>query len=226
MVEAARIYASLHKTDASFIFGRRNQPYDKIERVKMYPPKVIESLSRALQIGKCENESANGLAVSFECGSAVRFSVAINLDSRRIDDIAFTSTGCGFAVAAASLIADAVRGRVLMDLRAGADLEAIFAAEFGPIPTGRTHCVRLAANGLRQALGNYRRSLIEEFRGEKALICTCFGVTEDTLVNLIEKEPRIEMAGVIRETKAGSGCGSCQFLIQELIDAELNQPRF
>jgi NifU-like protein len=192
----------------------------------MYPEKVVGSISCALQIGKCENESACGLAVSFECGSAVRFSLAIDRVSRRIEDIAFTSNGCGFAVAAASSIARCLRGRILTDLHASTGLEEIVTAELGEIPPERLHCVRVVADSLRQSLANYRTAIIEEFQGEKALICTCFGVSEETLVNLIEKEPGIEMAGVIRETKAGSGCGSCQFLIEELIDAERNNPRF
>ena len=191
----------------------------------MYPKKVAEALSRTLQTGKCENESANGLAVSFECASAVRFSISIELVSRRIADIAFSSNGCGFAVAAASSIAQELHGCVLTDLHATADLEELVTSKFGEISADRLPCIRLTAEAFRKTLANYRNAIIEEFQGERALICTCFGVTEETLVNLIETDPVIEIAGVIRETKAGSGCGSCQFLIQELIDSERDKPR-
>jgi NifU-like protein len=64
----------------------------------------------------------------------------------------------------------------------------------------------------------YRARRIEEFQGEKALICTCFGVSEETIIGAIAENGFTEVEQVSKAYRAGSGCGSCRFLIQELID--------
>jgi len=83
---------------------------------------------------------------------------------------------------------------------------------------GRQHCFDLALEAFRSALADHRNRTIEEFRGEKALICTCFGVTEETIVGVIEAGAS-DVSQVSAACNAGLGCGSCQMLIRELIDA-------
>jgi NifU-like protein len=60
---------------------------------------------------------------------------------------------------------------------------------------------------------------IEEFTGEKALICTCFGVSEETIERVIANNRCETVEEVSQKCNAGSGCGSCQPLIQEIIDS-------
>jgi NifU-like protein len=71
----------------------------------------------------------------------------------------------------------------------------------------------------RAALAEYRSKVIEEFKGERALICTCFGVSEDTIIKTIERDAPTDISEVSAACKAGTGCGSCRMLIQELIDS-------
>ena len=72
---------------------------------------------------------------------------------------------------------------------------------------------------LQTALADFRALQIEEFIGEKALICTCFGVSEETIENLVFEESLATVEEVTDACNAGGGCGSCQPLIQEIIDA-------
>jgi len=67
----------------------------------------------------------------------------------------------------------------------------------------------------------YRERRVEEFQGEKALICTCFGVSEETIVTAISENSLSDVDQVVDLCRAGSGCGSCRMLIQELVDMRL-----
>jgi NifU-like protein len=67
-------------------------------------------------------------------------------------------------------------------------------------------------------MARYRELRIEEFVGEKALICTCFGVSEQAIIQSIEEYSLTDVEEVAGRCRAGSGCGSCRMLIQELID--------
>ena len=76
----------------------------------------------------------------------------------------------------------------------------------------------LTFDALQNSFADFRVSQIEEFAGEKALICTCFGVSEETIEHLIKEKSLETVEEVTNGCNAGGGCGSCQLLIQEIID--------
>ena len=90
---------------------------------------------------------------------------------------------------------------------------------FGEFPPDRHQCATVCIEALRGAFADFRIRQIEEFQGEKALICTCFGVSEETIESHIRKCRLETVDEVARACNAGSGCGSCRMLIQEIIDA-------
>lgn len=123
-------------------------------------------------------------------------------------------------VAAADVLAGVIDGRHLADLH-GLDAERLgssISEALGAVPADRAHCLEVCIGALRAAFAAYRSKCVEEFRGEKALICTCFGVTEDTIELCVEKDPGITVDEIGVKYRAGSGCGSCRMLIQEIID--------
>ena len=123
-------------------------------------------------------------------------------------------------IAAADAMCDWLHGKTLSDLHGlndGELMEAI-ASELGRLPEDRDQCGDVVFQALRNAMAAYRERRIEEFQGERALICTCFGVSEETIVTAIAENGFTEVEQVSRVYRAGSGCGSCRFLIQELID--------
>lgn len=123
-------------------------------------------------------------------------------------------------IAAAEMFAEELEGRVFASLRGldGAILDAILLERIGSIPEERRECSNTVITAIRNAFAELRLRRIEEFRGERALICTCFGVTEDRIAAVIEAgADRIEE--VTRLCNAGGGCGSCHMMIRELIDA-------
>lgn len=92
-------------------------------------------------------------------------------------------------------------------------------AEIGVIPDGRLTCVDVCIEAVKAAFVELRRRRVEEFAGEKALICTCFGISEETIDIFITSANPTTVDAVTAACRAGGGCGSCRMLIQEMIDS-------
>ncbi|MDQ3087095.1 MAG: iron-sulfur cluster assembly scaffold protein [Acidobacteriota bacterium] len=187
--------------------------------MNFYPPKINEKFQHPRSVGKVTGANAVGTSASFVCGTFVRFFLRIELETKEIVAVKFKSNGCGFMIAAADVLAEKIVGKKLIELH-GSDREILqtnIESELENFPAYRSHCLELCLEALQTAFADFRLFQIEEFAGEKALICTCFGVSEETIENAIkENSPRtVEEVGAV--CNAGTGCGSCQFLIQELI---------
>jgi NAD(P)H-nitrite reductase large subunit len=74
-------------------------------------------------------------------------------------------------------------------------------------------CREVARSALRNALAAFRQRQLDEIGGEVHLVCTCFGVTEEA----IERCGATNVESVGRLTNAGTGCGSCRMLIDEIV---------
>jgi NAD(P)H-nitrite reductase large subunit len=148
----------------------------------------------------------------------IRFSLSIDSETGSIVDVRYQTNGCAFVIASAETIASTEVGGKLTQLHGTRSLETKIKQVFNTCRPERQHCFEIVLEAFRSALADHRNRTIEEFRGEKALVCTCFGVTEETVVNLIEAGAS-DVSEVSAASNAGSGCGSCQMLIRELIDA-------
>ena len=186
----------------------------------IYPEKAAEQALSPKRIGVAKGENTFGRSVNFNCGSVVRFSLSVDDADRRITDVRFTSNGCGYMVAAAETVAADLLGRELQDLHGLEERGfcSLVEERVGAIRPDRRSCADTVREAILNAFADYRKSRIEEFAGEKALICTCFGVSEETIVRFIEVESPDDLDEVMNVCRAGSGCGSCRMLIQELID--------
>ena len=172
--------------------------------------------------GDCSGENAAGKAVNFVCGSFVRVGLRVDPSTKGLEEIRYSTNGCGFAIASAETIAREFHGANLTDLHGTTGISDVIRSHLGVFPKDREHCLEMGVDAFRAALANYRGRVIEEFQGEKALICTCFGIAEEAIVNLIEEHRITELSPFSDLSNAGSGCGSCQMLIRELIEASRN----
>ena len=189
--------------------------------MSFYPYKVQRRFDAPRNAMLDGGANAESISASFLCGSFVSFTLSIDAESKIVASAAFRTNGCGFMVAAADVLADLVTGKHLADLH-GLDkneLLAEIAAELNLFPSDRTHCLETCIEALRAAFADYRTRQIEEFQGETALVCTCFGVSEATIESHITKNSLTTIDEVTRVCNAGAGCGSCRMLIQEIIDA-------
>ncbi len=188
--------------------------------MSIYPPKVQQRAESPQHIGRVTDENASGKDASFVCGSFVRFSIRVDLETKCVEAAAFQTNGCGYMLAAADVLVESVSGKRLTELHGltGDDLRSQIGVALGEIPAGRNECIKVSIDALRAGFINFRSRQIEEFRGEKALICTCFGVSEETIENHIETRSLTTVDEVASLCNAGTGCGSCRMLIQEMLD--------
>lgn len=184
-----------------------------------YPPKINELFAAPKHAGKAARTNAVGTGASFVCGSFVRFYLEIDVSSKEIREARYKTNGCGYAIAAAEVLAEKIVGRKLTELHGLSHAELISEIE-GEFSDDRKHCAEICFDALQAAFADFRALQIEEFAGERALICTCFGISEDTIQTIIEENDAATVEEVGDVCHAGTGCGSCRFLIQELIDAQ------
>ncbi len=182
----------------------------------IYPPAIVRILD---DLRHADNKAANcvGKDANFSCGCVVRIGLAIDLESRIVREAKFVTNGCGWMVASAEIICKFLDGKELGDLHGLSDSEML--NRLGPVEIERAACVSASIAAVKAAFADFRLRQIEEFSGEKALICTCFGVTEDRIVTAINEYALKTVEQVGLNTNAGTGCGSCRMLIQEIIDA-------
>ncbi len=195
--------------------------------MNFYPPKISEKFKHPRNVGKVANLNASGKSASFVCGAFVSFSLQIELETKTILSAKFKSNGCGFMIAAADVLAEKISGKKLPELN-GLNKEVLqryIKDELEKFPANRTQCLELCFEALQSSLANFRLLQIEEFAGEKALICTCFGVSEETIENIIKTNSLETLEEVTEFCSAGSGCGSCQPLILEILDV-LNEENY
>lgn len=188
--------------------------------VGFYPDKIeslIDSLTATDGVGGC---GATGTAVNFKCGSFVRFGLSVDEPANVISDLRFATNGCGFAAAAAELVCRGLNGKELADLHGLDESESkwLIASIADEIPAERLHCVEVCFEALRATLAEFRKHRIAEFDGGEPLLCTCFGVSERVVEQLIGEKGLHSVEEVTHACNAGGGCGSCRMLIQEMID--------
>lgn len=189
--------------------------------VTLYPGPVNHRFLAPANIVAGSSGTA-GRSASFKCGSFAELFVSIDGDRNLMTGAKFSTNGCGFMIATADVLCEWLAGKMLGDLHGLNDeeLNAVIGNELGEFPADRGQCAAVVFEALRNAMSRHREIVLEEFQGETALICTCFGVSEETIADAISTRNYTNVDQVSESHRAGSGCGSCRFLIQELIDAK------
>lgn len=174
--------------------------------------------ANATQRPACANCNARGRAATFLCGISVTFELRIVQGI--VEEVGFRAGGCGYVIAAAEIIAEQIAGVALSKLRALAVIESELHSRIGPIPAERAHCVNICLDGMQNALADYRTKQIAAWNGDEALICSCFGVAESDIESVISSGGLTTVEEVGEKCNAGIGCGSCQPMIQEILDGD------
>ncbi len=191
--------------------------------MKFYPEKINNRFQNPRNAGELKDANCVGTSATFVCAAVLRIFLQIDAATKEILAAKFKTNGCGFAIAWADVLTEKIVGRRLTEFHGlNEKLAGEIEAELGEFGEKRRHCLELTLDALQNAFADFRKFQIEEFIGEKALICTCFGVSEEKIEKTISEYAleTVEQVGEI--CNAGTGCGSCQPLIQEIIDTSFD----
>lgn len=124
-------------------------------------------------------------------------------------------------IAAADIAAESLIGKSILELHGlgSVEMQRMVFDNLDTFPANRIQCSDVVFEAIKAAFSDYRLYRLEEFQSDKALICTCFGVSEEAIETCIAESQAETVGDVTDLCKAGGGCGSCQFLIQEMIDS-------
>ena len=178
---------------------------------------AIEQFLNPQNVGDAAQPRFTGQATSFTCGGALRISLHID-ESQHITEAKFKAAGCSGLVASASFLTGTIIGKTTGEAAAlGQRPEVLNHLACGRAE-GRTECAKLVCEALLSAIATYSGSVRDEWNGDEALICTCFGVSEQTIEREIREKQLLTIAEVTRECNAGAGCRSCYPLIEDIIE--------
>lgn len=184
-----------------------------------YPGRISEHFLQPQNVGDVAEADASAETGSFVCGAVMRLSLKLDTETQVISDARFKAAGCGYLVACASVLTEIIRGLTTAEAaNASGLLQENLSEYFGTPPREKEHCVLLCAEALREAVARYSQRVRDEWTGEEALICTCFGVSEKRIEQLIADRSLHTVREVTTACNAGGGCQSCRPLIEEILE--------
>lgn len=184
-----------------------------------YPSRINEHFLEPRNVGDISHASTSAEAGSFTCGAILRLSLLIDTQTQRIADAQFRAVGCGYLVASASMMTEIIKGLTTAEAaNASGFLPETLMEYFGVPPLDKAHCARLCSEALLEAVTRYSQRVRDEWSGEEALICTCFGISEKRIEQAISEKSLHSVAEVTTACNAGGGCQSCRPLIEEILE--------
>lgn len=193
-----------------------------------YSEKVMDHYRNPRNVGKIDNADAVGVAGSLTCGDQLK--IYLKIENNIVTDAKFQTFGCGSAVASSSILTEMIIGKSIDEVKKITNKD--IADELGGLPPEKMHCSVMGYEALEDALkdyGDYQDldDLREDDRKNKKIICTCFDVTENIILDAIKQNNLKTVEEVTNYTKAGGACGKCKAAIKNIIDTyyENNSPK-
>jgi NifU homolog involved in Fe-S cluster formation len=195
--------------------------------VSYYPENIREFFLHPRNVGEVHEADAVGDTGSLTCGAILRLTIKVDALSHKVTDAKFKAAGCGYLIAAASVLTELIEGITMEEAVSLTSIaEEVISERLGQFPPEKKHCATLCRDALGAAITGYRTSPQTEWIGDEALICTCFAVSEKTIEQAIQTASLHTVEQVTRACNAGAGCGSCHPLIEDIIEDYMRTRRF
>ena len=184
-----------------------------------YSSKVKEHFTNPKNVGSIENADAIGEAGALSCGDKLK--LYLKIENNKIIDAKFQTFGCGSAVAASSVLTEMLIGKTLEEARKITNKQ--IADELDGLPPEKMHCSVMGREALEDALKNYyddedwSEIVEEEIKEGSQIICHCYGVSEQDIINAILNNGAKTFDDVSKVTSAGLACGRCRDNIKTII---------
>ncbi|MFH0875740.1 MAG: iron-sulfur cluster assembly scaffold protein [archaeon] len=144
-----------------------------------YSNKVIENFQKPHNMGEMADASAIGKVGNPVCGDLMWIYIKVAKNKKReeiLKDVKFKTFGCVAAIATSSMITQLAIGKTLdeaIKITKGDVSEAL-----GSLPPIKEHCSNLAADGLHDAIINYKNKVsvdTKNMKHEKCYNACCSG---------------------------------------------------
>jgi nitrogen fixation NifU-like protein len=119
----------------------------------MYSEKVMDHFRNPRNMGEIPDPDGMGTVGNPVCGDMMN--IYIKVEDNRIIDIKFKTFGCGAAIATSSMITELAKGKTLDE--AMKLTRTNVADSLNGLPPVKMHCSNLAADGLHEAIKDYRK---------------------------------------------------------------------
>ncbi len=181
-----------------------------------YTDKVREHYLNPRNVGEIENPDGYGETGNIKCGDALRLTFNLDTDGK-IDEILFKSFGCGSAIASSSILTEMCKGMTIEE--AEKVTNDTIADELEGLPDAKMHCSVMGQDALKLAIDYYKNGgKTVEKEVTSRVVCACFNITEDDVVNAVKQNGLTTVEQVTNYTKAGGGCGTCIGDIEEIVN--------
>lgn len=121
----------------------------------MYSELVMDHFSNPRNVGAIADADGVGQVGNPVCGDLMK--IFIKVKDEHIEDIKFQTFGCGAAIATSSMVTEMVKGKTLEEALTISN-KAV-AEALGGLPPQKMHCSNLAADGVHEAIKDYRSKL-------------------------------------------------------------------
>lgn len=193
-----------------------------------YTDKVRDHFQNPRNVGVLEDADGIGEVGNIICGDAMKLSVKLTEDKKRIADARFQTFGCASAIASASALTEMLKDRTVEDASKLTNQD--IADYLGSLPEAKMHCSVMGMEAFQAALADIRKKHPEynlpgpaTEEGDDRVVCECFNVTVGKIREVIRLNKLTTVEQVTYYTKAGGGCGGCKEEIQKILDEELGQ---
>ncbi len=193
-----------------------------------YTDKVKDHFQNPRNVGVLPDADGIGEVGNIICGDAMKLSVKLTEDRKRIADARFQTFGCASAIASASALTEILKGKTVEEASRLTNQD--IADYLGSLPEAKMHCSVMGMEAFQAALADMRKKHPEynlpggeEAEGEDRVVCQCFQVTEGKIREVVRLNHLTTLEQVTYYTKAGGGCGGCLEEIQKILEDELKR---
>jgi NifU-like protein len=180
-----------------------------------YTDKVKDHFFNPRNVGTIENPDGVGEVGSLACGDALTFMFKLDEGRERIADAKFKTFGCASAIASSSALTEMVIGKSIDE--AGRITNQDIADFLGGLPDQKMHCSVMGREALDAAIENFRTGKVTTKAINEDIVCNCFGVTRQTIEQVVRDNDLKTAEDVTNYVKAGGGCGNCIEDIEAII---------
>ena len=180
-----------------------------------YTDKVMEYFFKPRNVGYIEDADGVGEVGSLACGDALTLTFKLDADGK-IADAKFKTFGCASAIASSSVLTEMIKGMTIEEAAKVSNQDIV--KELGGLPEQKMHCSVMGHDALVAAIDNYRNKSGVAPAKKGVIVCTCFGVTDEEIKEVIRENDLISVEEVTNYCKAGGGCGGCHGEIEKIIE--------